>query len=355
MSDKVSIVIPTRNRCDMLRQALRSAKAQTWADVELLLVDEASSDGTGDMVAAEFPDVRIVRHDAPRGPGGARNAGLAATDSDWVLFLDDDDLLHDRHVESLVRASRDLANGGEIVSGRWRRFAMAGGDVRLGPVVCAPRNRRGIETLAEALEPNGEGTICCHSVLWPRSIFADVLWDEKLSTNGDVDFVGRAILSGRQIVGRQVGMGYYRSHVGDRVAGVTSLRGLLSSARYRLKWSQLLLSHPEQQVCAAAMRNGFMTLMIGLSGVPEADELMPFLQDAYHLWGGQGYYMSSPPRHPLKRLVAEGTLRLGGLVALNWLLKQTSRRGPNPQPLAGYDPPATELDNADVAAIRSVE
>ena len=355
MSDKVSIVIPTRNRCDMLRQALRSAKAQTWADIELLLVDEASSDGTGDMVAAEFPDVRIVRHDAPRGPGGARNAGLAATDSDWVLFLDDDDLLHDRHVESLVRASRDLANGGEIVSGRWRRFAMAGGDVRLGPVVCAPRNRRGIETLAEALEPNGEGTICCHSVLWPRSIFADVLWDEKLSTNGDVDFVGRAILSGRQIVGRQVGMGYYRSHVGDRVAGVTSLRGLLSSARYRLKWSQLLLSHPEQQVCAAAMRNGFMTLMIGLSGVPEADELMPFLQDAYHLWGGQGYYMSSPPRHPLKRLVAEGTLRLGGLVALNWLLKQTSRRGPNPQPLAGYDPPATELDNADVAAIRSVE
>jgi len=355
LSDKVSIVIPTRNRCDMLRQALRSAKAQTWADIELLLVDEASSDGTGDMMAAEFPDVRIVRHDAPRGPGGARNAGLAATDSDWVLFLDDDDLLHDRHVESLVRASRDLANGGEIVSGRWRRFAMAGGDVRLGPVVCAPRNRRGIETLAEALEPNGEGTICCHSVLWPRSIFADVLWDEKLSTNGDVDFVGRAILSGRQIVGRQVGMGYYRSHVGDRVAGVTSLRGLLSSARYRLKWSQLLLSHPEQQVCAAAMRNGFMTLMIGLSGVPEADELMPFLQDAYHLWGGQGYYMSSPPRHPLKRLVAEGTLRLGGLVALNWLLKQTSRRGPNPQPLAGYDPPATELDNADVAAIRSVE
>jgi hypothetical protein len=272
-----------------------------------------------------------------------------------VLFLDDDDLLHDHHIESLVRASHDLANDNEIVSGRWRRFAMAGSEVRLGPVVCAPKNRRGIETLAEALEPNGEGTICCHSVLWPRSVFADVLWDEKLSTNGDVDFVGRAILSGREVVGRQVGMAYYRSHIGDRVAGVASLRGLLSSARYRLKWSQLLLSHPEQQVCAAAMRNGFMTLMIGLSGVPEADELMPFLQDAYHLWGGQGYYMSSPPRHPLKRLVAEGTLRLGGLVALNWLLKQTRRQGPNPQPLAGYDPPRTDSDNADVAAIRSVE
>ena len=355
MSDKVSIIVPTRNRRNLLRQALRSAKAQTWPDIELLLVDEASSDGTGDMMAAEFPDVRIVRHDTPRGPGGARNSGLSATDSNWVLFLDDDDLLHDQHVESLVRASRALTDGSEIVSGRWRRFAMAGDEVRLGPVVCAPDNRRGIETLAEALEPSGEGTICCHSVLWPRSVFADVLWDEKLSTNGDVDFVGRAILSGRQIVGRQAGMAYYRSHIGDRVAGVTSLRGLLSSARYRLKWSQLLLSHPEHQVCAAAMRNGFMTLMIGLSGVREADELMPFLQDAYHLWGGQAYYLSSPPRHPLKRLVAESTLRLGGLVALNWLLKQTRRRGRNSHPLAGYDPPATDLDNADVAAIRSVE
>lgn len=355
MSDKVSIIIPTRNRRDLLRQALRSARAQTWPDIELVLVDEASSDGTADMMAAEFPGVRIVRHDVPRGPGGARNAGVEVSDSDWVLFLDDDDLLHDRHIEALVDASRNLAAGGGIVSGCWRRFTTVGGEVRLGPVVCAPESRRGIETLAEALEPSGEGTICCHSVLWPRAVFADVLWDEKLSTNGDVDFVGRAILSGRQIVGRPAGMAYYRLHVGDRVAGVTSLRGLLSSARYRLKWSQLLLSHPEQQVCAAAMRNGFMTLMIGLSGVPEADELMPFLQDAYHLWGGQGYYMSSPPRHPLKRLVAEGTLRLGGLMALSWLLKQTRRPARNPQPLTGYSPPRTASDNVDVAAIRSVE
>ena len=355
MSDKVSIVIPTRNRRDLLRPALRSAKAQTWSDIELLIVDEASSDSTADMVAAEFPEVRIVRHGTPRGPGGARNAGLAATDSDWVLFLDDDDLLHNHHVESLLRASHDLTDGSEIVSGRWRRFTMVGNDVRLGPVVCAPKSRRGIETIAELLEPTGEGTICCPSVLWPRAVFADVLWDEQLSTNGDVDFFGRAVLSGRPIVGRQAGMAYYRSHVGDRVAGAATLRGLLSSARYRLKWSQLLLSHPERQACTAAMRNGFMTLMIGLSGVPEASALMPFLQDAYHLWGGEGYYMSSPPRHALKRLVAEGTLRLGGLVALNWLLKQTARRGRNRQPPVGYNPPSTESDQSDVAAIRSVE
>ncbi len=355
MNDKVSIIIPTRNRRNFLRQALRSASAQTWANTELLIVDEASSDGTANMVAAEFPKLRLIRHDMPRGPGGARNAGLGVTDSDWVLFFDDDDLLHPDHVRQLVEASH-AAPKDQIVSGRWRRFTVVDHQVRLGPIVCAPESRRGIEILAEALEPNGEGTICCHSVLWPRRIFSDLLWDEQLSTNGDVDFFGRVILSGRQITGRPVGMAYYRAHLGDRVAGGSTLRGLMSGARYRLKWSQLLLSHPEHRVCEVPMRNGFMTLMIGLSGVPEAAELMPFLQDAYRLWGGQGYYMSSPPRHPIKRFIAESTLRLGGPAALHWLLKKTSRPNRIRQAqLYSYHAPATQNDQSDVSAIRAVE
>ncbi len=104
------------------------------------------------------------------------------------------------------------------------------------------------------------------------------------------------------------------------------------------------------------MRNGFMTLMIGLSGVPEAAELMPFLQDAYRLWGGQGYYMSSPPRHPIKRFIAESTLKLGGPAALHWLLKQGSRPNRIRQAqLYSYHAPATEDDQTDVSAIRAVE
>jgi len=355
LSDKVSIIIPTRNRRDLLRQALRSARAQTWRETEILIVDEASSDGTADMVAAEFPSVRMVRHDRPRGPGGARNAGLGATDSNWVLFFDDDDLLHPGHVEALLRAS-STAPPGSVVSGQWRRFTTIDGEVRLGPIMCAPENRRGIEALAEALEPQGEGTICCHSMLWPRRIFADVLWDEQLSTNGDVDFFGRAILAGTPIIGRPVGMAYYRAHSGSRVAGRATLRSLLSAARYRLKWSQLLLSHPEHQVCAAAMRNGFMTLMIGLSGVPEAQELVPSLRDAFRLWGGQRYYVTSPPRHPVKRLIAEGMLKLGGPMALHWLLKQTSRPGRiRDAQLSGYFASETAADQMDASTIRAVE
>ena len=141
---------------------------------------------------------------------------------------------------------------------------MVADKVRVGPIVCAPPDRRGLDTLAEILEPMGEGTICGHSLLWPRALLAKVPWDERLSANGDSDFFGRAILAGAQIVGRPVGMAYYRVHQGERVSSATALRRPMSAAQYRLKWSQLLLSHPEHEIFAPAMRNGFMALLIAL-------------------------------------------------------------------------------------------
>jgi hypothetical protein len=355
LSDKVSIVVPTRNRRDILRHALRSARSQSWPAIEVVVVDEASTDGTARMLSSEFSEVRVVIHDVPHGPGGARNAGIAASTGDWVLFLDDDDLLHQDHIKDLLTAARE-APVNCIVSGRWRRFVVNSSGIRLGPIMCAPTDRSDMATLAEFLEPMGEGTICTPSTLWPRSVFKNVQWDEQLFTNGDVDFFGSAVIAGMHFVGRPVGMAYYRSHPGQRVAGGGSTRSVLSAARYRLKWSQLLLSHPEHAVCAEAMRNGFMSLMIGLAGLPDAEELMPFLQDAYRMWGGRGYYVSNPPQHSFKRWIARGALKLGGLTALHWLLKQAARpqRIQNSD-MALYGLPTTDSDLSDAAAIRALD
>ena len=253
----------------------------------------------------------------------------------------------------LVLASRE-APAGAVVSGRWRRFAVVADKVRLGPIVCAPPDRRGLDTLAEILEPMGEGTICGHSLLWPRELLTRVPWDERLSANGDSDFFGRTILAGAQIVGRPVGMAYYRVHQSERVSSASALRRPLSAAQYRLKWSQLLLSHPEHAIFAPAMRNGFMALLIALAGLPEARALVPILKDAYWLWGGEGYFVSNPPRNPLKRLVAASVLRLGGPSGLHWLLKQASQPGRVTQSqLSIYYDPRTDDDQSDASTIRS--
>ena len=353
MGDKVSIIVPTRNRRDWLRLALRSAREQTWPDKEMVVVDEASTDDTLAVVAAEFPEARVVKHEIARGPSAARNAGIAAATGYWILFLDDDDAFHPEHVEALVEASKDAPRGA-VVSGRWRRFTTMADKVRLGPIVCAPPDRRGLDTLAQILEPMGETPICGHSMLWPRRLLDKVPWDERLSANGDSDFFGRAILAGAQIVGRPVGMAYYRVHQGERVSSATTLRRPLSAAQYRLKWSQLLLSHPEHDLFAPSMRNGFMSLLIALAGLPEARALVPILKDAYWLWGGQGYFVSNPPVNPVKRMLAAVVLRLGGPSSLHWLLKQASQ--PNrviESQLSIYYDPRTDGDRADVATIRT--
>ncbi len=353
MSDKVSIIVPTRNRRDWLRQALRSAREQTWPDKELLVVDEASTDETLAMLANEFPDARVVKHATPRGPSAARNAGAAAARGEWILYLDDDDLLHPNHIEALVSASKEAPTGA-VVSGRWRRFAVISDKVRLGPIVCALPDRPGLDTLAQILEPMGEGPIWTSSLLWPRRLLDKVNWDERLTANGDIDFFGRCILAGAQIVGRPVGMAYYRVHQGERVSSAATLRRPLSAAQYRLKWSKLLLSHPQNEIFAPAMRNGFMALLIALSGLPEARALVPILKDAYWLWGGEGYFVSNPPRNPFKRAAAAGALWLGGPSWLHWLLKQASQPGRvTKSQLAIYYDPQSEGDRADAITIRS--
>ena len=355
LSDRVSIIVPTRNRVSLLREALRSALAQTWSDLETVVVDDASTDQTRDMVRTEFPDVRLAGHDVPRGPAGARNAGIEVSSGDWVVFLDDDDLLHPEHVEALVTAARGLPKE-DVVSGRWRRFSLVDGKVRLGPTVCAPPDRPGPETLAEILDPMGEGTICGHSVLWPKTLLRELRWDESLSANGDSDLFGRAILSGRRLVGRPVGMAYYRNHQAQRVSSITALARPLSAARFRLKWSDLLLPRPDRECYADAMRRGFMALLINLAGVPEARPMVPILEQAYARWGGRGHFLVNPPRHPFKRFVAAATLRFAGPTGLHWLLKQASHPTRLAQThLATYQEAGSGEDAIDASVIRSFQ
>ncbi|MGE0879516.1 MAG: glycosyltransferase family 2 protein [Acidimicrobiia bacterium] len=91
--DLVSVIIPTRNRRADLEQAIRSALDQRDVDLEVIVVDEASDDGTPELLAHFRDDrVRTVRHDTPKGPAAARNAGVEAANGDWIAFLDDDDL-----------------------------------------------------------------------------------------------------------------------------------------------------------------------------------------------------------------------------------------------------------------------
>jgi glycosyltransferase involved in cell wall biosynthesis len=88
---EISIIIPTYNRCWILRDAIDSALSQTFSSREVIVVDDGSTDATATLLS-EYSDNITVLHQENRGVSAARNAGIAAARGKYVAFLDSDDM-----------------------------------------------------------------------------------------------------------------------------------------------------------------------------------------------------------------------------------------------------------------------
>ena len=97
----------------MVLQALESIARQQWRNLEVIVVDDGSSDNTCPAINARFPDVQLIRLDG-LGPGLARNAGADTAQGDCLMFLDSDDLWLDGHVAMLMDV---LDRGFEVAYG----------------------------------------------------------------------------------------------------------------------------------------------------------------------------------------------------------------------------------------------
>jgi glycosyltransferase involved in cell wall biosynthesis len=88
---RISVIIPTKNRRRRVIRAIRSAQQQRGVEVEIIVVDDGSTDGTMDALSA-VQGVHLIRNESSQGVGSARNQGAAVATADWLAFLDDDDL-----------------------------------------------------------------------------------------------------------------------------------------------------------------------------------------------------------------------------------------------------------------------
>jgi glycosyltransferase involved in cell wall biosynthesis len=96
VADLVSVVIPSRNRRATLARAIESVMQQTWPNIEIIVVDDASTDDTPQYLD-QLEDtgnirIKVVRNEVAQGGAGARNKGIALAEGQYVAFLDDDDI-----------------------------------------------------------------------------------------------------------------------------------------------------------------------------------------------------------------------------------------------------------------------
>lgn len=115
IADLVSTIIPVHNRPAMLREAVESVLAQTWRPIEVVIVDDGSTDGTlaaANELQALHPSVIRVVSQPNAGPGAARQRGVELARGEFVQFLDSDDLLLPEKFEVQVQGLRQDTEAG---------------------------------------------------------------------------------------------------------------------------------------------------------------------------------------------------------------------------------------------------
>jgi glycosyltransferase involved in cell wall biosynthesis len=115
--EKVSIIIPAYNAAQMIGTAIESLLLQTWENLEILVADDCSTDGTGEVVeefARRDARVRLLRGETNSGPYVARNRALKVATGDFVTCNDADDWSHPQKIEAQARHLR--SNGGVVAN-----------------------------------------------------------------------------------------------------------------------------------------------------------------------------------------------------------------------------------------------
>jgi glycosyltransferase involved in cell wall biosynthesis len=128
MNGQVSAVVPNYNYSRFIGDAIDALLQQTRPPDEIIVVDDASTDGSADVVRDRYGDaVRVIEHDRNSGTVGApRNTGIAAAKGEFIVALDSDDMLEPTYIETLMPAIADKHNVGVVYSGVQTRISDTG-------------------------------------------------------------------------------------------------------------------------------------------------------------------------------------------------------------------------------------
>lgn len=174
----ISVIIPTHNRCELLRRALLSVFAQTLQPTEVVIIDDGSTDGTNAMLRQEFPAVSYY-HQENSGISSARNLGIQHTTGDWLAFLDSDD---EWLPEKLARQAAALTTNPDNKICHTEEIWIRNG-VRVNPAKKYAKTGGWIFTQCLPLCAMSPSTVMIH-----RSVFAAIgLFDTGLPVCEDYD------------------------------------------------------------------------------------------------------------------------------------------------------------------------
>ena len=283
----VSIIIPCHNAAPWLAATLESALAQAWTSVEVIVVDDGSSDRSLAVARSYASRGVTVLSQENRGASAARNRGLGIAGGDYIQYLDADDLLGPEKIAAQM-ARLQGSERGFIASSAWARFRDDPAGARFEPEP-AWRDLSGLEFLLLHYEAGWmmqpAAWLCPHFLL-----DAAGPWDERLTLNDDGEYFGRVALAAKGILFCPDSRVYYRTGLHrslSRRKDVRSLRSLWLSTE--LTCGRLLAARGDDPRFRAAVANGWRRL--AYECYPAAPDLARAAESQFAALGGS----NAPP------------------------------------------------------------
>jgi len=282
MAPLVSILVPAYNAEPYLAQTLESLLAQTWADKEIIVVNDGSKDRTLEIARSFEPrGVKVISQEN-KGQSAAFNVAFRHSKGEYISFFDADDLMDPQKIEKQMELFAREGTDDFMATCEWARFY---DDPREAVFKYQPlwRDLKPVDWLVMAWESHD----MMHGATWliPRAIVEKSgLWDEKTSLINDHDFFCRVMLCCREIKFVPGVRTYYRTAVAGNLSGQKSRKAWESATYVLLKSTDCLLAVEDsprtRRACAVKLQRHVYEIY------PEHPDLMEQAQRRCNELGG---------------------------------------------------------------------
>ena len=307
----VSIVIPVYNKGAFLRETLDSALGQSYSNIELVLVNDGSTDGSLGILEeyrSRFPDKIRLIDQANGGVSRATVVGISASKGDYIQFLDADDLLSADKVSKQIILLRDQPEN-FVATCEWKEFKDDPVQSRSMPYGVFQDFSPGLELLLrfwhhqEMMQPA--------SYLTHRSLIKEAgPWDESLSINQDGEFFCRVLLHAKRVLYEGEGKVLYRSPGVGNVSQQKGYQAMDSLLKSFQAYESAVLPVEDSPRCRLALKKVYLKFIYDVfPGYPE------LIQKAEGLIQNQGAtdpaYIGGPKFQKMSKLLGfKNALRL---------------------------------------------
>lgn len=202
MSPRVSVVMPAYQAERTIGSAISSVLSQTYQDLELIVVDDGSTDATAAIVEAHHGPIQLIRQEN-RGVAVARNRGIQEATGELITFCDADDLLFEEHISALVSTLRPHNEQLVTANSYW----LFPGGIEFSKQRYKGRFPTPEKQRMAILEQNFVSSMS----LFPRSLVYEIgSFNEELRRAEDWDFWLRAIFAGYRVAVQRKALALYR-------------------------------------------------------------------------------------------------------------------------------------------------